>query len=196
MEYRQNNKGTEPIGEITPEFKQFLNETRDLLKGGDRRMFMAKVVRLLGPGGQRRAERELGWNRCTIVKGEKELSSGFACVDNFSGRGRKSAEQKLPNLPGDIKSIVEPESQTDPTFRTDNTYCPLSAGEVRRRLIEEKGYDDGLLPTERTVRTMLNDLGFGQRKVAKAKPKKKCPRLTPFSTTCTGSTNWPTNPRA
>lgn len=195
MEYHKNIKGAEAIGEITPEFKQFLNETGELLKGSERRIFMAKVVRLLGPGGQRRAERELGWNRGTIIKGERELASGFRCVDNFSGRGRKPSEHKLPDLPSDMKSIVEPESQTDPTFRTDNTYCPLTAGEVRGRLINEKGYNDGQLPTERTIRTMLNKLGFEPEKVAKAKPKKKCPKRMPFSITCIRPTDWPTNPR-
>jgi hypothetical protein len=161
------------IGEITPEFRQTLNETRQALKGSERRKFMAKIVRLLGPGGQRRAERELGWNRGAIVKGEKELSSSFDCVDNFSGRGRKPTEHRLSNLSADIKSIVEPLSQADPTFRTDQSYCPLTAGEVRRRLIDEMGYDDRLLPTERTIRTKLNQLGFKPQKTAKTKPKKK-----------------------
>ena len=48
---------------LTPEMKSFLNETRSKLKGCERRKFMAKVVQLMGKGGQRRAERELGWNR-------------------------------------------------------------------------------------------------------------------------------------
>lgn len=161
------------IGEITPEMKQTLNETRNALKGSERRKFMAKIVRLMGPGGQRRAERELGWNRGAIVKGEKELSSGFDCVDNFSGRGRKPSEHHLPDLLDDIGSIVEPLSQADPTFRTDQSYCPLTAGEVRRRLTEEIGYEDRLLPTERTIRTKLNELGFKPQKTAKTKPKKK-----------------------
>ncbi len=161
------------IGEITPEMKKFLNETKDSLKGGDRRVFMAKVVRLMGPGGQLRAQKELGWNRNVIIKGTRELDSGIRCIDNFSGKGRKPSENHLPNLLEDIKSIVEPECQADPTFRTDQTYCPLTAGEVRRRLIEEKGYDDKRLPGERTIRNKLNQLNFKPQKVAKTKPKKK-----------------------
>ena len=136
-------------------------------------MFMAKIVRLMGRGGQRRAERELGWHRQAIIKGEKELSGGIRCIDNFSARGRRPAEHHLPNLLNDIKSIVEPVSQADPTFRTDQSYCPLTAREVRRRLIGEIGYDDRILPLERTIRTKLNQLGFKPQKVAKAKPKKK-----------------------
>jgi hypothetical protein len=39
------------------------------LERSDRRCFMAKVVNIIGRGGQRFAESVLGWNRCTIRKG-------------------------------------------------------------------------------------------------------------------------------
>lgn len=158
---------------FTPELKVILNETRNKLKGSDRRRFMAQIVLSLGSGGQSRAQRELGWNRNVIIKGIKELKSDICCVDYFSGRGRKPAEHHLPHLLEDIKSIVEPVSQVDPTFRTDQNYCPLTAGEVRLRLIKDKNYTDEKLPEERTIRTKLNELGFKPQKVAKSKPLKK-----------------------
>ncbi len=71
---------------ITPELKEVLNEIRSALKGSDRRWFMAGIVKLPGPGGQRQAERELGGDRKTIIKGSHELTGGFDCKDNFSGR--------------------------------------------------------------------------------------------------------------
>ncbi len=161
------------ITEITPELKKAINQGRKNLKGSDRRKFMARIVLSLGPKGQIRAERELNWNRNTIIKGIKELKTGIDCIDNLSARGRKKSEYHLPNLLNDIRDIVSPESQVDPTFRTDKLFCPLTAGEVRRRLIEEKAYTDEELPKERTIRIKLNDLGFPPQKVAKAKPKKK-----------------------
>jgi len=63
--------------EMTAELKALFIETAQMLKGHERRIYMAKVVRLLGPGGQRQAEKELGWNRGTIRKGSRELSSGL-----------------------------------------------------------------------------------------------------------------------
>jgi transposase len=173
---RKIEAATHAIEQITPELKAALNEAKDKLKSSDRRQFMAQIVVSLGPGGQRRAQRELGWNRNTIIKGTKELNSGIVCIDNFSGRGRRRSEHHLPNLLDDIKAIVEPLSQVDPTFRTDQCYCPLTAGEVRRRLIEEKHYSENLLPKERTIRSKLNQLGFKPQKVAKSKPKKKSNR--------------------
>jgi len=159
--------------ELTPDTKVFLNETRNKLKGHERRRFMAQVVALLGRGGQLRAERELGWDRKTIIKGTKELRSNIQCFDNFAGRGRYRIEVHLPNLLDDIKSITEPICQTDPTFRTTNTYAPITAEEVRRRLITEKNYSDEELPTSRTILNKLNELGHKPKKVAKCMPKKK-----------------------
>jgi len=163
------------IDNLTPELINFLTVTMYELNGSERRKFMARVVSLFGKGGQSLAERELGWDRKTIIKGMKELQSGFDCVDNFSGRGRNSIEVKLPNLLDDIKDIVNPVSQCDPTFHTTGLYSPLTANEVYRRLIEDKNYNPEELPTVRTICTKLNQQGFRLKKVTKCKPKKKIP---------------------
>ncbi|MEZ4527320.1 MAG: hypothetical protein R2941_15485 [Desulfobacterales bacterium] len=166
--------------EITSEIKTFLLETCSVLIGPEKRKFMGKVVKLSGKGGQRRAERELGWNRKTVQKGAKELESGFDCIDNFSGRGRKRSEEHLPDLLKDIKEIVEPETQTDPTFRTTRLYTPLTAEEVRSRLIHDKNCNDGELPKVRTIQTKLNELNFHPSKVKKSRPQKKSKKRTQY----------------
>jgi len=159
----------------------FLSETAETLKGSARRVFMARAVRNLGAGGQRRAERELGWNRATVRKGRHELDSGIICVDGFALRARKKAEDHLPHLLTDSRAIVDGQSQTDPQFRTRRLYTRLTAGEVRRQLIAQKGYTDAELPCERTIATKLNRLGYTLTKVAKTQPPKKSPRPTPSS---------------
>jgi hypothetical protein len=136
---------------------------------------MGKVVDLLGWGGQSFAERVLGWNRCTIRKGQAELQNGQAIEDRFEQRGRRRVEERLPNLLDDIRSIVEPSGQTDPTFRSTRIYSPLSAEEVRLRLITQCGYKDAELPCTRTLRNKLNDLDYRLRKVRKCRPLKKIP---------------------
>ena len=100
--------------ELTDALKTVLIDTAQSLTGSARRLFMARVVEQLGPGGQRRAERELGWCRVTIRKGRHELESGFTCIDAFTARGRKRAEEHLPDLLEDIRAIVDSESQADP----------------------------------------------------------------------------------
>jgi hypothetical protein len=98
---------------LTDELKATYSETAQALKGSDRRVFMARIVKALGRGGQSRAAREWGWCRDTVRKGMRELESGRRLTDHFGARGRKKAEEKLPNLLADIGSIVAGQSQTD-----------------------------------------------------------------------------------
>jgi hypothetical protein len=169
--------------ELTDSLKALFIDTAKTLKGSARRVFMARTVKELGPGGQRRAERELGWSRVLIRKGTGELDSGIPIKDNFSARGRKRAEDHLPNLLTDIQGIVDGQSQTDPQFRTNRLYTRLSAAEVRRQLIAQKGYTDAQLPTAETIGTKLNALGYFPKKVAKTRPQKNSPKLMPSSST-------------
>ncbi|MFL5625340.1 MAG: hypothetical protein ACJ788_07045 [Ktedonobacteraceae bacterium] len=167
--------------ELTDSLKALFIDTANTLKGSERRRFMARTVQELGPGGQRRAERELGWNRQTIRKALRELSSGLTCLDAFRLRRRKRAEEHLPNLLTDITAIVDSQSQVDPQFRTSRLYTRLTAAEVRRQLIVQKGYTDTELPTERTIASKLSLLGYYPTKLAKTQPQKRSHKPTPSS---------------
>jgi Rhodopirellula transposase DDE domain len=168
--------------ELTASLKTLLIETAKSLKGSARRLFMARTVKELGPGGQQRAARELRWGRMTIRKGLHELARGVMCVDAFALRGRKRAEAHLPNLLTDIQAIVESQSQADPQFRSNRLYTRLTAAEVRRQLIAHKGYSDATLPTAETIGTKLNKLGYYPQKVAKSQPQKNSQKPTPSLT--------------
>ncbi len=167
--------------ELTDALKGLFIATAQALSGSARRVFMARTVKELGPGGQRRAERELGWSRATIRKGTRELESGVAIVDAFALRGRKRAEERLPHLLADITAVVDGQSQADPRFRTNRLYTRLTAAEVRRQLIAQRGYTDDELPTVQTIGAKLNALGYTLRAVAKTQPQKRSPRPTPSS---------------
>src|SRR5947209_1275139 len=156
--------------DLSEEQKQLYIETAKALKGSARRVFMARVAKAVG--SERRTARELGWQRETIRKGVQEVDSGQAIVDNFAGRGRKKAEEKLPQLLADMKAIVDGQSHTDPRFESSRLYTRLSAAQVRQELIKQKGYTDQELPTEETIRVKLNDLGYHLRTVRKSVPQK------------------------
>ena len=167
--------------ELTDSLKVLLIETAKSLKGSARRLFMARTVKELGPGGQQRAARELRWGRMTIRKGRHELDSDLICIDAFTRRGQKRAEEHLPNLLTDIHAIVDSQSQADPQFRTTRLYTRLTAAEVRRQLIAQKGYLEATLPTAETIGTKLNALGYYPQKVAKSQPQKNSQKLRPSS---------------
>lgn len=161
--------------DLTEDLKSLLIETAKQLKGSARRLFLARTVQALGPGGASRAERELGWNRKTKSLGMHERESGITSLDAFGARGRKLAEEHLPYLVADIKAIVDGQSQSDPHFKTTRLYTPLTAPEVRRQLIAKFGYREEELPTATTIGTTLNQLGYYPTKVAQsANPKQAC----------------------
>jgi hypothetical protein len=168
---------------LTDELKTYILDTAKTLKGSTLRLFKARTVAQLGPGGQRLAERELGWNRVTLRKGQHELSSGFVCVDAFRLRGRKRCTELLPHLEEDIRSLLDGQSQADPQFRSQRLYTRLSAAEVRRQLIAKKGYTHAQLPAESTLSALLRRLGYYPRRVQKTRPQKKSLRPMPSSST-------------
>jgi hypothetical protein len=160
--------------ELTKSWKDVLSWTASKLHGPDLRQLYAQVVDALGRGGQRQVQNELGWSRTTARKGAHELRTGIVCEGGGQLRGPKPVEVRLPNLRADIKAIVEQHCQIDPSFETTRLYRRVTAKEVRRQLIT-RGYKDEELPSEETIRTRLNVMGFGPAKVRKSKPKKKIP---------------------
>jgi transposase len=158
---------------LTPSMCDLIRHTyRSCKAGASRRRYIAQTLETLGLS-QRQAQRLFGWGRDTIRKALHERRTGLTCLDAFAARGRKPAEFHLPQLLEDIRALVQDHVQTDPTFQTTRMYCRLSAAEVRRQLIDRKGYTDEQLPSIETITNKLNDLGFRLRKVAKCRPQKK-----------------------
>lgn len=166
--------------DVSPEMCDLIRRTAlELPLGAARRRYYADTITTLGLG-QREAAAAFGWGRDTIRIALHEHRSGITCLDAFSLRGRKPVEFHLPELLDDIRDLVRDHLQTDPSFQTTRLYCRLSGPEVRRQLIDRKGYTDEQLPSVQTVTTKLNALGFRLRKVTKCRPKKKSRRPTPF----------------
>ena len=159
--------------QITKEITEVLQTAAGLLKGADRRLFIASVVLQMGRGGQRLAANKLSWNRDVIRKGLHELKSGIICLDAFNMRGRKRWEVRQPGLKNDIRKIVEATCQTDPTFRTTRLYRRITAAEVGRQLLEKMRYLPSQIPSERSLRRKLTEMGYYPRKVVKSKPLRK-----------------------
>lgn len=147
--------------------KEMYIETAKQLKGHARRLYMARVVKVLGAGGQWYASQEFGWDRNTIRKGSRELDTGFICYDNYAARGRQRTEERLPELLNDLRAIAEQHSQTDPKFQSRRLYLRLSAASVRQQLLEQKGYSDEQLPSPEVIRQRLNELGYTLKRVKK-----------------------------
>jgi hypothetical protein len=142
------------------------------LTGYQRRLFQAEVATELCGGSPRLAERRFGWGRATVDKGLHERRSGMRCRENFAAKGRKRSEEKDPQLAADIRAIVEPHAYADPELKSARRYTNLSAAEVRAALIR-RGYAEGRLPSERTMRDILNRMNYRLKRIRKGKPLKK-----------------------
>jgi Rhodopirellula transposase DDE domain len=156
----------------TKSYDALLRSGARRLTGHQRRLFMAEVATQLCAGNSRQAEVRFGWGRETVEKGLHEVRLGIRCLENFSARGRRRSEEKNPQLAADIRAIVEPQTQADPELKSSRRYTNLSANEVRQALIA-KGHAAEELPSERTLRDILNRMNYRLKRIQKGKPLKK-----------------------
>jgi transposase len=145
------------------------------LTGHLRRRFQVTVTDQLCGGSPRRAERRFGWGRATITLGQHERRTGIRCVENYPARGRPRLEDADPQLATDIRAIVESYTYADPELQSSRRYCKFSAQEVREALQQLPRYQTHPLPCERTLRDLLNRMGYRLKKIQKGKPMKKPP---------------------
>lgn len=157
----------------TQQYDSLIRSAAQRLKGHQRRLFQAEVANTLCGGSPRAAEHRFGWGRDCVAKGLHEADSGLRCVENFAAKGGVPSEEKDPQLAADIRAIVEPHTQADPELKSSRRYTNLSAQEVLQALKDQKGYSDDRLPKERTMRDVLNRMGYRLKRIQKAKPLKK-----------------------
>ena len=58
-------------------------------------------------------------------------------------------------------------------MKSSLTYTRITGKALREALIDDKGYDDKILPCENTMINMLNRMGYNLKRVLKSKPVKK-----------------------
>ena len=145
------------------------------MKGRERRVFQGRVCAALCGGSARKTEERFGWGRENIATGVREFEGNeperVESTDR-PRRGRPPSEAKSPQLAVDIRLIVEPHTHSDPELKTSRQYTNLSAAEVREFLLA-KGYDKSQLPSERTIRDILNRMNYRLKRIQKGKPLKK-----------------------
>ena len=153
--------------------KKIFVKTIKKLKCHEKRETVAELAMACGKGGQSFIAKEFKVGRDTIRKGIEEIKTGIKYIDNHNLKGRKKITDKLPRLEDDIKDIAESQSQIDPKFQSNRIYTRLTVNEFRKQLICKKGYKYTELPTNQTLNTIINRLGYNLRKIQKTKPKKK-----------------------
>jgi hypothetical protein len=134
------------ISKLEEAFIHTIRSAARKLTGAARRAFQAEVTRDYCKGSPRIAERTFGWSRTTVQKGLDEQETGNIIADKERS-GRPSYSHQLPNLQGDIRSLVDPNTCTHQTFANTFRYTRITAKGVLTALVREKGYDQGALPS-------------------------------------------------
>lgn len=147
--------------------------------GQQRRTFLALVCQQLCDGSARKAEERFGWGREAVARGLLEQSGQSVEKHTVIRHSTLRSEVRNPQLAVDIRLIVEPHTHTDPELKTSRLYSNLSAGEVRAALVE-KGYGEAQLPSERTLRDILNRMNYRLKRIQKGKPLKKNELTSPI----------------
>ena len=118
----------------------------------------------------RQAERRFGWGRETVLKGLHERVRD-GCLENFV------REVGCVVKRGTATGCGHPCDRRAPYLRRSGTEVvaavhELSAAEVRQALID-KGHSEEELPSERTMRDILNRMNYRLKRIQKGKPLKK-----------------------
>jgi len=163
------------VGASIEVYEGLIRKAARRLKGHQRRLFQAEVANALCCGSPRAAERRFGFDRQAVATGQHEARSGIRCVERFAARARPRAEVKDPQLAAAVRAIVEPATQADPEVKSARRYTNLSAREVLQALQDHNGYAAESLPCERSMRDILNRMGYRLKRIQKAKPLKKLP---------------------
>lgn len=98
------------------------------------------------------------------------------CLNTRAGLAKYT--DMLPTLEIDIRSLVDPNTCTHPTFKTTFRYTRMTAKAVLESLVKEKQYKKEELPAESTMRELLGKRGYRLRRVQKTKVQKKFQRRT------------------
>jgi hypothetical protein len=155
------------------QYESLIRSAARRLKGHQRRLFQAEVADALCGGSPRAAEARFGWGRESVATGQHEARTGIRCVEDFPAKGATAREERDAQFAADVRSVVEPATQADPELKSARRYTNLSAKEVLDALKEHKGYSPDRLPSERSMRDILNRLGYRIKRIQKARPLKK-----------------------
>lgn len=140
----------------------------------DRRRYAAAEALKLGYGGIAWIARLFGCSRESIDHGLRELDQlpedPVGPRIRRPGAGRKTVEQKQPEILGQVQSILQDRTAGDP-MRDNVTWTDLTPVEIAQQL--DRDFATRMAPA--IVRRILAALNFRLRKIAKVLPGQESP---------------------
>lgn len=164
---------------LSPSQVEDLRLAASKMTGAKRRDFQAQMTIKYCEGSARKAERLFGWGRRNVQLGLEERRRGIICVGLQSTySGAKKWEELFPSAAQALREIAEAHAQQEPSFKTSIAFTRLTASEAIAEL-KNQGFKSEQIPAPSTMAVILNRMGYRLRRVLKAKPQKKFPKLMP-----------------
>lgn len=151
-----------------PAIEQLLRQDYQSLSEKDRRRFAAVEAIKLGHGGIRYLANVLGCDSHTVKEGMRELKQLPAEPTGHRvrkpGGGRKKTEEKHPDVIEQVQYALKDRTAGDP-MRQDVRWTDATPQEIADRLQAQT-----VCAGPRSVRRILERLGFARRQIAKVLP--------------------------
>ena len=155
--------------------KMYKNQLKNI-KNEKNRIVKKKMIGnlMLDVGGRciSAIAKTLGCSRKYVKKCYDFVKEGCIEQTKFEFRGRKRITVIYPNLENDITKIIENSLSIDPKFKTEKQYVNMTVKKIKNKLIETKKYEEKSF-CNNTLNNILNEMGYGLKKVKKTKPLKK-----------------------
>ena len=156
-------------------YDALLQAAANRLRGHQRRLFLAEVtlqfLRRQHPPS--RTPFRLG------TPNHRQRLAGTPTRYPLSGELRSPRtprwEEEGPQRTADLRAIAEPHTQADPELLSERRYTNLTAAEMLEVLAARRATPTEDLPSERSMRDILNRMGYRLKRIQKAKPLKKTP---------------------
>ena len=94
--------------------------------------------------------------------------------EKAENRGRKTIEEKYPDLKTDIESVIEKYKNVDAHFKTETLYISINPSVIIEELITNYSYPEKFA-CYNTIARILRDMGYKLKRISKTKVLDKIP---------------------
>lgn len=151
---------------IEKEHKNCIENIKKMKNGKDKDMAIGALISDLGSRSISAISRALNHCRAKIRKCRDNFTNGTPITTE--NRGRKSIEEKYPNLKNDIELVIEKYKNVDSHFKSENLYISISPKTIIEELITNHNYPEKFT-CYNTISRILKDMNYKFKKIAKIK---------------------------
>ena len=158
---------------IENEHKNRVESIKKMKNGIDKDMAIGALVTDLGNRSISAVSKILGISRWKIKKCFLQFNEGVIQL-SFEFRGRKSIEEKYPNLKQDIEKVIEKYKRVSSDFKSETIFISINPKSIISELVTSYNYPEKFA-CYNTISRVLNSLNCKPQKISKSEVLFKVP---------------------